>query len=95
MKAKKLNLLLISTLLLTGCQNRIKNKILDVDGNFYVCKKVPKETVYNTSPAGENPQNGKKAIVLNREFFKCKKIKTEAPEPVLKTTYLGAITNHN
>ena len=79
-------------MLLIGCQSKIKgSKILEIDGSVYLCKKVPNVTGY-FSPSGKNPQTGKKVIVLNREFFECRKIKTESfPEMVLKTTYLGAV----
>lgn len=78
-------------MLLIGCQSRIKSsKIWEIDGNAYVCRKVPNVTGY-FSPSGKNPQTGKKVIVLNREFFECGKIKTETPEIMLKTTYLGAV----
>jgi hypothetical protein len=78
-------------MLLIGCQSKIKgSKILEIDGSVYLCKKVPNVTGYS-SPSGKNPYTNKNVIVLNREFFECNKIKTEPPEMVLKTTYLGAV----
>ena len=78
-------------MLLIGCQSKTESsKFLEVDSEVYLCKVTPNLTGY-TSPSGENPYTHKKVIVLNREFLECSKIKTDQPEMMLKTTYLGTI----
>lgn len=95
MLAKILSLMVLIGVL-TSCSNqKIKSsKFLEIDGKVYLCEKIP-NTTGDSSPSGKNPQTGKKVIVLNREFLECRKIKTDPPEMMLKTTYLGAIRTHD